>query len=193
MNNTVAVALGQGNQTVLVDVNRSKIVQSIKLSHNCFGVASDGKTLVISDSSSQCTTVNLSDMSHTILEGMRGLFRISLFQGNIYGTNYSENKVCCYKVTGEPLWTFQHQDIASPRGLTLDKNGFVYIASYGNNSILVVSPDGKICKTILSDADGIKEPYAIDINRETGVMIVSSHISGEKNEKSYQTCFVYKV
>ncbi|CAG2230092.1 unnamed protein product [Mytilus edulis] len=80
MNNTVAVALGPANQTVLVDVNRSKIIQSIKLSHNCFGVASDGKTLVISDRDSQCTTVNLSDMSQTILEGMRGVFRISLFK-----------------------------------------------------------------------------------------------------------------
>ncbi|CAG2230094.1 unnamed protein product [Mytilus edulis] len=170
----------------------SKIIQTIKLSHNCFGVASDGKTLVITDSYSQCTTVNLSDMSHTILEGMRGVYCISLFQGNIYGTNNGANKVCCYKATGEPLWTFQHQDIARPRGLTLDKNGFVYIASYGNNSILVVSPDGKICKTILSDADGIKDPHAIDINRETGLMIVSS-LTNQKNELSYQTCFVYKV
>ncbi|XP_076099800.1 uncharacterized protein LOC143069178 [Mytilus galloprovincialis] len=191
MNNTVAVALGR--VTVLVDVNRSKIIQSIQLDHGCYGVASDGKTLVISDSNSQCTTVNLSDMSHTIIEGMRGVYCISLFQGNIYGTNNSANKVCCYKVTGELLWTFQHQDIGEPRGLALDKNSFVYIASSVNNSIVVVSPDGKTSKTILSDADGIKQPYAIDINRETGLMIVSSHISGEKNEKSYQTCFVYKV
>ncbi|XP_071162050.1 uncharacterized protein [Mytilus edulis] len=191
MNNRVAVALGLENQTVLVDVNRSKIIQSIKLSHECFGVASDGKTLVVS-SGGQCTTVNLSDMSQTIIEG-RGLNCISLFQGNIYRTDDSENEVCCYKVTGEPLWTFQHQYIVSPRGLTLDKNGFVYVASAGNNSIVVVSPDGKVCKTILSDADEIKDPYAIDINRETGLMIVSSDISGEKNEKSYQTCFVYKV
>ncbi|XP_071162052.1 uncharacterized protein [Mytilus edulis] len=65
MNNTVAVSLGPANQTVLVDVNRSKIIQSIKLSHACLGVASDGKILVIS-SGGQCTTVNLSDMSHTI-------------------------------------------------------------------------------------------------------------------------------
>ncbi|CAG2230093.1 unnamed protein product [Mytilus edulis] len=192
MNNTVAVALGRVKQTVLVDVNTSKIIQSIKLSHNCYGVASDGKTLVIS-SGGQCTTVNLSDMSHTILEGMGGLFRISLFQGNIYGTNYSTHKLCCYKVTGEPLWTFQHQDIARPQGLALDKNGFVYIASYGNNSIVVVSPDGKTSKTILSDADGIKNPHAININRENGVMIVSSHTSGENNEQSYQTAFVYKM
>ncbi|XP_071165938.1 uncharacterized protein [Mytilus edulis] len=193
MNNTVAVALGQGNQTVLVDVDRSKIIQSIKLTHNCFGVASDGKNLVIRNVGSQCTTVNLSDMSQTIIEGMGAMYCISLFQGNIYGTNDSANKLCCYKVTGELLWTFQHQDIARPLGLTLDKNGFVYIASAGNNSIVVVSPDGKICKTILSDADGIKDPYAIDINRETGFMIVSSLISGEKNETSYETCFVYKV
>ncbi|XP_076099803.1 uncharacterized protein LOC143069184 [Mytilus galloprovincialis] len=191
-NNTVAVTLGLGKRTVLVDVNRSKIIQSIQLSNECFGVASDGKTLVIS-SWRQCTTVNLSDMSHTILEGMRGVYRISLFQGNIYGTNSSGNEVCCYKATGEPLWTFQHQDMISPRGLTLDKNGFVYIASAGNNSILVVSPDGKICKTILSVAGGIKDLFAIDINRETGLMIVSNHISDEKNEKSYETCFVYKV
>ncbi|XP_076099802.1 uncharacterized protein LOC143069182 [Mytilus galloprovincialis] len=193
MNNTVAVTLRLGKRTVLVDVNRSKIIQSIQLSHECFGVASDCKTLVINDGGSQCTTVNLSDMSHTILEGMRGVYCISLFQGNIYGTNSSGNEVCCYKATGEPLWTFQHQDMISPRGLTLDKNGFVYIASVGNNSILVVSPDGKICKTILSVADGIKDLFAIDINRETGLMIVSSHTSGKKNEKSYQTCFVYKV
>ncbi|XP_071162053.1 tripartite motif-containing protein 2-like [Mytilus edulis] len=194
MNNTMAVGLGVVNhQTVLVDVNRSKIIQTIQLSHNCFGVASDCKNLVISDSYSKCTTVNLNDMSHTILEGMRGVFHISLFQGNIYGTNIINGEVCCFKATGEPLWTFQHLDIARPRGLTLDKYGFVYIASAGNNSILVVSPDGKICKTILSDADGIKHPDALYINRETGLMIVSSDISGEKNEKSYQTCFVYKV
>ncbi|XP_071162047.1 uncharacterized protein [Mytilus edulis] len=192
MNNIVAVALGPANQTVLVDVDRSKIIQTIKLSHNCFGVASDGKNLVIRNGDRQCTTVNLSDMSQTIIEGMV-VGPIALFQRNIYGTNNIASTLCCYKVTGEPLWKFQHQDIARPLGLTLDKNGFVYISSAGNNSIVVVSPDGKICKTILSDADGIKDPYAIDINRETGVMIVSSHISGEKKEKSYQTCFVYKV
>ncbi|XP_076100178.1 uncharacterized protein LOC143069433 [Mytilus galloprovincialis] len=187
-NNTVAVTLGPTNQTALVDIEKNTVIQTIKLSHECFGVASDGKTLVISGSDSKCTTVNLNDMSHTILRGMGGVFHISIFQGNIYGTNYLENKVCCYKITGEPLWTYQHQDIATPRGLTLDKNGFVYIAC-GNNSIVVVSPDGKTSKTILSEADGIKYPWAIDINRETGMMIVSSQISDDDKD----TALIYKI
>ncbi|XP_063426839.1 uncharacterized protein LOC134710414 [Mytilus trossulus] len=142
-NNTVAVVLGPVHQTVLVDVEKNTVIQTIELSHPGVGVASDGKTLVISDSvSQQCTTVNLSDKSHTILEGMGGVGRISLYKGNIYGTNYHENKVCCYRITGEPLWTLQNQDIARPRGIIVDKNSFVYIASNEYNSIVVVSPDG---------------------------------------------------
>ncbi|VDI72070.1 Hypothetical predicted protein [Mytilus galloprovincialis] len=190
-NNTVAVTLGNTLQTVLVDTEKNTVIQTIKLSHDCYGVASDGKTLVIS-SNSQCTTLNLNDMSHTILEGMRGLFRISLYIENIYGTNTRESKVCCYKSTGESLWTYQHQDIATPQGLTLDKNGFVYIASWGNNSIVVISPDGKTSKTILSEADEIKRPLAIDINRETGMMIVSSEISDDTISGS-DSAFVYKL
>ncbi|XP_063426840.1 uncharacterized protein LOC134710415 [Mytilus trossulus] len=188
-NNTVAVVLGPVHQTVLVDVEKNTVIQTIELSHPGVGVASDGTTLVISDNYSQCTTVNLSDMSHTIIEVMGGVGRISLYKGNIYGTNYHENKVCCYKITGEPLWTFQNQDIARPRGITVDKNSFVYIASNEYNSIVVVSPDGKICKNILSMNDEIKRPWAIDINKETGMMLVSSEISISGRESA----FVYKI
>ncbi|XP_071161848.1 uncharacterized protein [Mytilus edulis] len=186
-NNTVAVTL-DSKQTVLVDIEKNTVIQTIQLSHYCYGVASDGKTLVISNGGSQYTTVNLNDMSQTILEGMEGVVLISLFQGNIYGTNFYESKVHCCKSTGEPLWTYQHQDIAIPRGLTLDKNGCVYIVSWGNNSIVVVSPDGKTCKTILSEADGIKRPWAINIDRETGMMIASTYSDDNNN-----TAFIYKI
>ncbi|XP_052058820.1 uncharacterized protein LOC127699119 [Mytilus californianus] len=195
-NNTVAVTLHLTNQTSLVDVEKNKIIQIITLSHHCNGVASDGQILVIS-SKEKSTMVNLNDMSHTILEGVTANC-ISLFQGNIYGTIFSANKVYCYKETGELLWTFQHRDIYGPEELTLDKNGFVYIASHENNNIVVVSPDGKTCKTILSEADGIINPVHIDIHRETGMMIVSSKMKKTRVENDdsgdyYETAFVYKI
>ncbi|CAC5397513.1 unnamed protein product [Mytilus coruscus] len=189
--NTVAVTLGPANQTTLVDIEKKTNIQTIKFSHYCFGVASDGETVVISSNSSQSTRVNLNDMSHTILKGVEGVGRISLLQRNIYGTIHLENKVCCYDSTGEPLWTFQHKDINSPGGITLDMNGFVYIVSSKNGSIVVVSPDGKTCKTILSEADGIKHPYGIDINKKTEMVIVSSIIS--EDIRNYDTAFVYKI
>ncbi|VDH95851.1 Hypothetical predicted protein [Mytilus galloprovincialis] len=83
-----------------------------------------------------------------------------------------KTKTAAIKVLKNLSGHIRHKKISDPKGLTLDKNGFVYIASNGNNSIVVVSPDGTTCKTILSEADGIKDPWAIDIKRETRLMIV---------------------
>ncbi|VDI76795.1 Hypothetical predicted protein [Mytilus galloprovincialis] len=191
-NNTVAVALEIKNQTALVDVEKNKIFKSINLSHKCLSVTSDGQILVIS-SLEKSTIVNLNDMSHKILEGVKAN-SVALFKENIYGTIFWENKVCCYKSTGETLWTFMCDGIDYPQGITLDKTGLVYIVSGLNDCLLVVSPDGKNYKTILSEADGIKCLRAIDISRETGIMIVSSETSIDSDDsKSYQTAFVYKI
>ncbi|XP_063411933.1 uncharacterized protein LOC134694801 [Mytilus trossulus] len=187
--NTVAVALGSENQIALVDVEKNKIFKSINISHICPSVASDGQILVVS-STEKSTIVNLNDESHTILEGVKAYY-VASFKGNIYGTIIMENKVCCYTSSGEALWTFQHNDIICPKGITLDKNGFVYVVSWENNRVVVVSPDGKTCKTILSEADGIKDPWAIDIDRESGIMIVSSRI--RVDDGNYKTAFVYKL
>ncbi|CAC5369892.1 unnamed protein product [Mytilus coruscus] len=185
-NNTVAVSLGSANQTALVDVEKNTIIRTVNLSHQCDVVGSDGETMVVSGIE-KSTIVNLNDMSFTILEGV-GAYHIALSNGHIYGTINNENIMYCYKITGEPLWVFKHEEIQSPQGITLDKNGFVYIASRRNNSIVVVSPDGKTCKTILSEADGIKSPHAIDINREIGMMLVSIVISN-----NYNSALIYKI
>ncbi|CAG2226724.1 unnamed protein product [Mytilus edulis] len=194
-NNTVAVALELQNQTALVDVEKNKVFKSINLPHLCFSVTSDGQILVIS-SMEKSTIVNLNDMSHKILEGVKAN-SVALFKGNIYGTIFWENKVCCYKSTGETLWTFKHDDIVYPQGITLDKQGFVYIhdiVSEYKKKVVVVSSDGKTCKTILSEADGIRDPWAIDINTETGIMIVSGGTGIESDDsKSLETAFVYKI
>ncbi|VDI38583.1 Hypothetical predicted protein [Mytilus galloprovincialis] len=154
-------------------------------------VASDGQILVVS-SEEKSTIVNLNDMSLTILKGVVA-YKIALFKGNIYGTICRENKVCCYTRSGEPLWTFMHDDIVRPLGITLDKNGFVYVVSTYNNRVVVVSPDGKTCKTILSKADRIKSLCEIDINRESGIMIASSEIRVDNDDFEYETTFVYKL
>lgn len=185
-NSTVAVTLGSEYQTALVDIQKNRSTKNIKLSHFCATVASDGNIFVIS-SSDTSTIVNLNGMTQKILE-KTGADRIALYQGNIYGAIYLKNKVCCYKGTGELLWSFKHHDIDKPRGITLDKNGFVYLVSCGNNSILVETPEGKTCKTVLSE--GIRAPYAIDINRESGTMIVSSEIG---KYETYDSTIVYKL
>ncbi|CAC5355935.1 unnamed protein product [Mytilus coruscus] len=181
-NNTVAISFQTSTKSALVDIEKNKIIKTIELSHICEGVTSDGQILVISTTGTldkKCTIVNLKDLSQKLLEGVEGNC-ILLFKENIYCTHVTKHTVSCYKRTGEPLWTFLHNHISFPSGLALDINGFIYVAFLGNNKIVVVSPDGKTSKTLLSKPDGIINPNGIDINRDTRMMIVSSKMNDDR-------------
>ncbi|CAC5356941.1 unnamed protein product [Mytilus coruscus] len=191
----VAVTFRGVEKVKLVNVEKNKIKKDIQLSHQCFGVSSDGDVLVISHAKDRkivilnhvnCEDKDMPDMSKQTLEGIC-VDRLSLFKGKIYGTNRSENKVYCYRITGEPLWTFTNQYISQPEGIAIDRDGFVFIASNGNNRIMGISPDGKTSKTILSENNRIRGPGAININGETGMMIVSSYIDGG------DSAFIFKI
>ncbi|XP_063426830.1 uncharacterized protein LOC134710405 [Mytilus trossulus] len=188
---TVAVTLGLAGRTILVDIEENRIIKTIKICHPCNAVASDGKILVIC-SDEMATIVNLDDMSQTKLP-RNGAASIALFEGNMYSTNEKEDKVFVKTSEGEYLWSYQHPQIEHPQGITLDNNGFIYIACNRSNSIEVVSPVGKTSRTILSESDGIKCPVGINIDRESGLMIVSTMISDDMNDRSYRTAFVYKI
>jgi hypothetical protein len=40
-------------------------------------------------------------------------------------------------------------------GIALDKNRNVYVAGKGTNNVVVLSPDGKNCRQILTQSDGL--------------------------------------
>ncbi|XP_071161794.1 uncharacterized protein [Mytilus edulis] len=191
--NVVAVALGSAKKIALVDIEKNRIIKIVRLSHNCDGVGVDDNRMVVS-SDQKSTLINLNDMCCTILQELRAS-NVALFKGNIYGILEinNESKVSCYKNNGEHIWTFTHHEIDGATGLTLDRNGFVYIASASNNSIMVLSPDGKRSSAILSEHDGINFPSSIDINKESGLMMVSYDFSSDGDLESFDSAFVYKI
>jgi DNA-binding beta-propeller fold protein YncE len=60
----------------------------------------------------------------------------------------------------------------------------VYVASLKNNSVVVISPDGKRCRTVLGDSDGIYQPLAICFDKVKNNLVVCN---------LYGTAFLYKV
>ncbi|CAC5374952.1 unnamed protein product [Mytilus coruscus] len=173
-------------EVALVDIDKSKVVKHFKFSDACFGVSSDGQVLVIAIPYQEHVIVmNLLDESKQKLEGIQ-VHRISLVKGNIYGTNLLNDTVNCYKFSGEMLWTLKHQDIYVPLGLALDTNGFIYVACHTSNKIVVISPDGKSCRTILNHDNGIKDPRSIAIGMKSGIMLVGSQTEGED-------CLLFKL
>ncbi|CAG2189757.1 unnamed protein product [Mytilus edulis] len=70
----------------------------------------------------------------------------------------------------------KNKDIDTPLGIALDKNEFIFVACKGSNKIVVISPDGKSCRTILNHDNGINYPLSVDIDMKSGIMLVVSGV-----------------
>jgi hypothetical protein len=55
------------------------------------------------------------------------------------------------KTSSLEMWTFNTEHVLrKPAGIALDKHRNVYVAGYETNNVIVVSPDGKNCRHILT-------------------------------------------
>ena len=61
-------------------------------------------------------------------------------------------------------------------GVALDKNKNVYLAGMETNNVVVLSPDGKICRQILNKSDGLDEPCSLCINIDRNELLVCNKI-----------------
>lgn len=178
----VAISLCNAKKVALVDFEKNEIIKTINLSRACYGLSSDGETLVISNiDDKSITLLNLKEMSEKVLYGITA-YCISYFKGHIYGTNWENDTINCYKSNGETQWTFTHPDINKPIGISLDKFGFIYIASCDSCKIVALSPNAESCRIILCKNDGIKNPWAIDISKANGMILVSPEYIDGNNE-----------
>ena len=68
-------------------------------------------------------------------------------------------------------------------------SGFLHVASRGNDSVVVISPDGKRCRTVLGKSDGINNPNAIHFDKVKSNLEVHFFFIRFNNRK----CFIYTV
>jgi DNA-binding beta-propeller fold protein YncE len=88
---------------------------------------------------------------------LEAMFRMLI----IYHTNPTTNTLSCHKINGDKLWEFKDVAIIrSPGGVAVDKDLNVYLASFDDNSVVVISPDGKRSRTLLGKSEGIYNPSA---------------------------------
>ncbi|CAC5425055.1 unnamed protein product [Mytilus coruscus] len=99
---------------------------------------------------------------------------VETFQDLIYYTNTNTDDVTCCDMKGTVKWKFAFQNMTMiPLGITIDNTGNVYVTT-GNNNVIVISPDGKRYKELLSSRDGLRNPIALYFDRRTNKLLVSN-------------------
>jgi outer membrane protein assembly factor BamB len=161
--NIVAVTIWDKHEVVFVNVITNSIINTIDIGHRCYGIDFNMNRLAI-----RVIQLPVPTRSHIVYLDPKGKLidrinipgeyttNISLRDDTIKCTNWKTNTIYCYTLTGQDIWTFKDENVLrSPRGIALDKHRNVYVAGYETNNVVVLSPDGKICREILTQSDGL--------------------------------------
>ena len=184
----LAISTGKRKQISILNISSKKIEKIINTSASCYGITQSEGSLLFCGESRGISRVQLSDNSISLLVKHKGFptwAYVITSEDNIYHTNPTTNTVGCHKINGDKLWEFQDVAIIrNPSGVAVDKDLNVYVVSIGNNSVVVISPDGKRCRTVLGESDGIHCPTAIYFDKVKNNLVVCDR---------FGTTFLYKV
>jgi predicted DNA-binding protein (UPF0278 family) len=160
---TVAVSAVNGIEIINIDTKTTE--RRIKTSQRCYGITYHHGVLLWCEERKGIQMMKLSDDRITTLVKQSNLSSnsyITTCREKIYQTNPNTNTVTCYTIKGDKLWEFKVESVLNdPRGVTVDNDGNVYVTSYSSNSVVVLEPDGRHGRQILSSDNGLENPIGI--------------------------------
>ena len=184
----LAISTGRFQQIIILNIASKKIEKIINTSDWCYGITQNEGSLLFCEKSRGISRVQLPGNNISLLVKQKGFptwAYVITSEDNIYHTNYKTNTVSCHKINGDKLWEIQDVAIIrEPLGVAVDRELNVYVASKDNNNVVVISPDGKRCRTVLGKSDGIDQPTAIYFDKVKNKLLVCT-FNG--------TAFLYKV
>ncbi|XP_071123498.1 E3 ubiquitin-protein ligase TRIM71-like [Mytilus edulis] len=180
---TVAISTGYSHTKPgisIVDLIKRKTKTFVDLPGSPFAITYDGKSLIccLQDEDLDlhvisCTNYIITKIPNTLVPWNGCL---STHADKIFYTNPDKHTVTCCLYSGVLVWEFKDPDLEYPRGLAVDNNnGNVFVAGNNSCNIVVISPDGKRCKQILTKKDGRNKPTSICFDKVRNQLLVQNN------------------
>ena len=173
---TVAVSTENGIE--IINIDSTKTERRIKTCSPCHGITHNNELLLWCEPERGIQTMKLSDGRVTTLVKQRSLSYNSYITQcgeNIYHTNGDTSTVTCYTIQGETLWQYKDVSVLNdPWGVTADNNYNVYVTSHESHSLVVLEPDGRQGRQLISSDDGLQYPTGIYFDKSKCRLLVTN-------------------
>ena len=178
--NSVAVSSGGGGNRciTIIDIKSQEVMTTISMATYIYGMAVRGRTIYYSAMDKELKMLNLSDrsVSDIISSSMSGVEYVATSGDKLYYSNTNTNTVTCCDLHGTTQWEFKDTHfLLVPRGISVDNDGNVYVVGYISSNVVVISPDGKHHRQLLSSMDGVSCPIVLDYDKSTNRLLVVNH------------------
>ncbi|CAC5399689.1 unnamed protein product [Mytilus coruscus] len=185
--NTVAVTTGHPEDVrqrhdlgiCFVDLTKKKVTQFFALPGYPYGITYNGTSLICCVKNKNIHIVSCTDNSITTIPNtVLPMFSyVATYADKILYTNPDRHKVFCCCYDGTPVWEFNDCILETPRGITVDDRGNVFVAGCYSSNVIVISADGKQFKQILNKENGLNKPNAIFFDKLRNQLLVTNNSS----------------
>ena len=175
--NSVAVSSGWADNLciAIIDIERKAVTKIISMNTAIDGMAIRDRTIYYCARNKGLKMLNLSDksVSDIISSNMSGVYYVATSGEKLYYTNYTTHTVTCCDLHGTTQWEFKDEGVLqSPRGISVDNDGNVYVVGHDSSNVVVISPDGQRHRQLLSSKDGLIRPNVLDYEKSTNKLLV---------------------
>ena len=171
------VAVSAGNGIEIINIDTKKTERRINTGQRCSGITYHNGILLWCEVKRGIQMMKLSDDRITTLvkqSNLQSSSYIATCREKIYQTNRNTNTVTCYTIKGDKVWEYKDESVLTePRGVTIDNHGNAYVTSWSPNSVVVIEPDGRQGRQILSSDDGLKNPTGIYFDKSKNLLFVT--------------------
>lgn len=173
-----------GKTLAWIDFATGKIIKTKKFEHNCDALALADERLIINilHKEYKILDLNLEFIGYIPIQKLL-THHLSYLNGKLYFAD--ETRIYCYDMTGQVQWIQQDKRLPRSSGCSVDSRGNVFAASWTENNIVVVSPDGQNWK-IVAQLENMKRATALHYDRRRGRILVISEISPRVQEFEVQ-------
>ncbi|CAG2211871.1 unnamed protein product [Mytilus edulis] len=99
-----------------------------------------------------------------------------LFVMKLYSDNTS---IYCCSLDGKSMWNvYKNDEIQYLQGVTTDDEGNVYVTNTSTNTVIVVSDDCEHYKELLTESNGLNEPFGIYFDKTENILLVCNERDG---------------
>ncbi|XP_071160866.1 E3 ubiquitin/ISG15 ligase TRIM25-like [Mytilus edulis] len=164
----------------VIDLKKMAVLKTVKFKNNCRGISySDGKIYVVVYD----VGIVVLDMEGTILNTIKcdmSVYNITTIKERLYYTVPTSNTVycCTTSTTRNNIWNLNDRSLNAPGGITTDSSQYLFVVGIHSNNLMIFQDDGKVSKTLLTEADGLDKPIRLYYNKKTNILLVCNQLNG---------------